>query len=124
MYLLEEAGAARDQPRPVFLLVVAAEARLFEFVKPLLRHMRSEGLSEEDIARHLADAAFIAIHRAWPVACLKAFAEEGLDMKTARAKEADGGMVSLFLFTCQYGRIDMAEWLAEQGCDPKKPEEG
>lgn len=77
LYLLEEVGAAWGKPYPSYFLVVAAQAGFSEFVKPLLRHMRSKGLSDGDITELMAHAAFDLIRSELPIACLKLLAEEG-----------------------------------------------
>lgn len=124
LHLLEEAGAAWDQPTPSCLLLVAARVGFFEFITPLLRHMRSKRVSDGDVAQHLAGAAARAIAEGLPGASLKALADAGLDLKTARGKAADGRMVPLFQLACLHNRADVAAFLLAQGCDPKKPIEG
>lgn len=78
------------QAHPPNLLVKAAETPFFEFIKPLLQHMRSKGVSDADIAQHLAHAAADIIGKGSPVASLKVFVEEGLDVTTAQAAMSDG----------------------------------
>lgn len=102
------------------LLVTALQAGFLEFIKPLLRHMRSTGLSDESVATCAGAAAFRTIRLGLPVACLEAFAEAGLDLKTAQGPTTDLRMVPLFHAACQYDRADAAAFLLEQGCDPKE----
>lgn len=123
LYLLEKAEAAWDQPGPTYVLYVAAKGGFFEFIKPLLRYVRSNWASDEDVAQLLADAADFAIAAGLPVACLQAFAEEGLDLKRAQMKSTEGDVFLLLHAACKHGRSDVAAFLLQHGCDPLESDE-
>lgn len=105
---------------PIHLLVIAAKVGFVEFIAPLLQHIRSKGVRDGDVAQHLAEAAYAVIEAGFPLAGIKAFAEQGLDLKPARVNMADDYMIPLFHAACQSDRKDVAAFLLARGCDPKE----
>jgi ankyrin repeat protein len=123
LYLLEEAGAAWDVacPKGVNPLTTAAYRVLPRLLRAVVRRMWAEGLGEDEIVRHLMDAADGCIEESCSVASLEALIEVGLDVKGAvvEIEGSKGPFHRRLLHTaCLYGHHEAAAFLIERGCDP------
>ena len=126
LFLLEAGATWRGlvptgSPHKSTVLRVAAAARCVRVMMWLLRRMRAEGMDRGRLLGAMEDAAGGAVY-AGALVSLRALAEKGVDVKSARVTVIDGAgrsiSIALLNRTAERGHKDIVEFLVEQGCDP------